>query len=379
MPPNCELMTRNFIFSFIGTILFLNANSQIILQLEDKPHEVMGRNFNIIDVIDARPDTTFIGIFSTGFSGSRKEKVVLIPSLSQGLKEYIRKSFIMLPTQNSIIIQINQLTLDEYTTYHNGKRVHATLKAHLSFFKKDNGDYYKIGETDYAFDKKGLGGKGKHLKNISELIDRVIQDRIDKGLGINEDQRISGENPYSKQSPVILQADQLKRGVYMTFNDFKRNEPSFEDIEIKSSPDSTFSLFYSNNDGIRTEVTANTKVWGFCDGKVAYLKQHGYYFDLNIQPDNVSFVGFDYVSLMRKKMVGPTLRFAVISGFTGGLANFATANVKSIAILSVIRATNDVIPKAIFDLERIQAMRTINKDIHVYHVSMDSGEFIQQD
>ena len=72
----------------------------------------------------------------------------------------------------------------------------------------------------------------------------------------------------------VLRDDVLAKGVYMSFQEFKNNQPSQTSFELKKER-LTDMIYIKKPDGT-DDMTRN--VWGYCDGKNAYIKSSDNFF-----------------------------------------------------------------------------------------------------
>lgn len=375
------------------TLTILLTSSQLfgqkIIELKNKPIELMARNFNIIKVVDSRVDTTIIGIFKTGFNDSEKENVIYNQPLSSTLMGFLNNSLPKINSSNSIILQVNKFAVNQYIAYtkvgfstSKVKRQFAVLEARLSYFLKSGDEYLKLLERDYSFEEKGISVGNKHSDNVYSLFKESLSDLEKTGFNAQEKEKLSWADIARKKSTFpILTTTQLKKGIYMSFLEFRNNEPSVTNIEVVANPkDSTFQLMFISEAGTKKAITADTKIWGFSDGQNSYFKQKSYYFDLVITDKDVTFTGFDYYSLLRRNIVGPMIKSAVLMGLTGGLLRNGVTDLVSALVLSDIsRASNSIIAKMTIDNVSKQTLKTADSNIHIFKINMDNGEFIQKD
>jgi hypothetical protein len=365
---------------------------QRIIELKSEPLDLPNRHFTITGVVDSRSDTTLIGIFATGFNDANKEKVQFANPLSVTLMDFLRGSLTKSSSENSVIMQVNKLALNQYTAYASVgfstskvKRQFAVLEANLSFYLKDGNGFYKILEKGYSFEERGISVGGKHSKNIIKLLKESLTDLSRSGMNIKGKEIFAWNEIKKGSSFPIMGIAQPKKGLYMNFSEFRNNNPSIKNIEIQSNPnDSTFRLFYFNDDGLgsaeKKEITPETKIWGFSDGQNAYIKQKSYYFNLSISNESVTFIGFDYYSLIRRKMIGPMIKSATLLGLTGGLIRGKGNDLLSAVVLSDLsRTSTAVIAKATIDMVAKRTIKEAQENIHVFKINMDNGEFIQKD
>jgi hypothetical protein len=75
------------------------------------------------------------------------------------------------------------------------------------------------------------------------------------------------------QVPVLNNTG-FKRGVYLTFKEFKNNDPAYTDFTVQKS-ELTDELYTKDSTGKET-LTRN--VWGYCDGVNIFMRSADNFF-----------------------------------------------------------------------------------------------------
>jgi hypothetical protein len=88
----------------------------------------------------------------------------------------------------------------------------------------------------------------------------------------------------------ILRADSLKKGIYLTFEEFQQNNPSLQvnfgimDHDQISNKifngESVYDLYIQ--DANKTYVKIRERHWGLCDGKKVFILYYGNYYVLSL-------------------------------------------------------------------------------------------------
>jgi len=88
----------------------------------------------------------------------------------------------------------------------------------------------------------------------------------------------------------IVRADSLKKGIYMTFEEFQQNNPSLkvnfgimDHDKIRNkifNGTSVYDLFIQDTG--KTYVKIRKRHWGLCDGKKVYILYYGNYYQLSL-------------------------------------------------------------------------------------------------
>jgi hypothetical protein len=337
--------------------------------LKNELIDIPGRNFNVVSVIDARADTTIIGIFGPGY----KRKETFNKPLSQAFIDFIKYANPTLPNARAIVLQVNKFAIGRTTQI-------AFLEAKFTFYLKQDSGFYKLMDKEYYYEQP-LGIGSKHVKQVVALLKESLFDLSKTDMRVENKSRFDWEDLKIRTTYPILNAKYLERGLYRNFSEFRENKPSIQNIRIVvNHSDSTFQLFYAgesvNPGDAEVRITENDDIYGFCDGQNAYFKQHGYYFDLLITHEGVSFRGFDYGALMMDRtMILPVMGAALLSGVAGGLANRTNA----IILSSTYRASQHVLPKVSLNVSGNRLNKLAKQNIHEFKVNMDNGTFVQVD
>ncbi len=150
-------------------------------------------------------------------------------------------------------------------------------------------DFYATKDSVYIpltrFDSS-LKDRKTLYPNEAGLIEDIITASIRKVLRINltekliTGKKISGKEfeEFSSKQPICkpLYISEYKKGVYATYEEFKNNQPSIKNFQIKKTEKADL-LFVKDENGIEYPVR---KIWGFSDGKTIYIKSSDVYFVL---------------------------------------------------------------------------------------------------
>jgi hypothetical protein len=95
----------------------------------------------------------------------------------------------------------------------------------------------------------------------------------------------------------ILKDTSFKKGVYASFEEFKNNNPSIPEFEVKKGKLGDV-LYVKMENG---ESVASRSVWGYCDGKKLYIKTGDNYYQLYRIDNSFYFNGSKEISRKERR------------------------------------------------------------------------------
>jgi hypothetical protein len=150
----------------------------------------------------------------------------------------------------------------------------------IDFYLKNQQNYYPLYHYDSTLTK---------LLTISENGPEYIQLALTNSLSklVRIDQNFTGlegkrkltwdeiKNYNEKRFDIpILKDSVLRAGVYMTYDEFKNNNPSITQFEFKKKK-KIQDIYITGPDG---KEYLERKMWGYCDGKNAYIRSVEFFF-----------------------------------------------------------------------------------------------------
>ena len=274
------------------------------------------QNINGISVIDARADTNRVGFmqkkvidpFSVAMNNAirnqEEQKINTRPTFvklrngvqhqsEQFVKDYL--SFTCNDSLPSVLMVIKKLWLSDELNFdadtHSGGSFKGTdsrdswtsgVDIKIEFYLKDKANYYPLYRYDslisepmtiseYAseFVADALRSSLQKMKQMDERIS-LVKGR--KNFSIEE---IGLHNQNEFNIPALTDTI-LKKGVYMTFDEFKNNNPSQTNFEVRKDK-LTDNIYIKQPGG--TDLAARD-VWGYSDGENAFIKSANNFFTL---------------------------------------------------------------------------------------------------
>lgn len=352
-------MKATFLSLFLLTIA-LSLSAQRNLQKAFNPEEfstaiiklnapkspkLVSLSFSGLEVYDQRNDSSLLGFYKTKYSRNKSWVTILktVNPTPNAVYSFL-ESQIAYDNQSSprLVLLIRKLWLSKEIENteardHNIKMQKALLPGIITCFEF----YAKQGELLtplMRFDTTIL----HHNPNLTligeELLQTTLTSAIDKLSKTNYRQKIETGRTYSwlqvdsfstrSKHIEILQTTSFKKGVYLTFDDFKNNRPSIQDFEIKKS-EFSHTLFVKDEQGNQYPVR---KIWGFSDGENLFIKSADIFFNLEKVNNNFYCWASKNVSMVKSVSMGDIIALSVLSVATGG-ASGGNARIKTKAAL----------------------------------------------
>ena len=220
----------------------------------------------------------------------------------------------------------------------------------IEFYLKKQSGYYPLYRFDstiiYSWDsEKELSEQITSALIIStQKLSSQSTYKIENSKTLSYEQ-IDSFNNVAKNIPLLKQ-EAAQRGLYLTFEQLKENEPAYTDFEISLSE--TADLLYVKGKNLKDSVISDS--WGFSDGKTMFIRQGYNFFPLYKIGNNFEFYG--YHNILTGSQPFP---FSPTSGNTTMQGTAIELGVKG--IMSLIRVSN--------------------KDLQPYLLDMESGKIYQ--
>lgn len=243
--------------------------------------------FRSFEVIDERADTARLGLHSDVpmFSKLRSRQVVFGKKTSQEIAGYLNAHFGNTRSGYTALIVVRTLWLSDANYIHEDlvktddpdfhkNKTRIRFKAEV-YAAKDN-KYIPLFRYDSAhyFQKISFNGVARDiaemLANLADSASAVLSRKEMNGRQISLDD-IKQFNRTRFDAPICTNNPPLVKGVYKTFEEFKNNQPSITDFEIKKEKDN--NILYIKEAGKDSYYSHDT--WGYCDGRTVYIMKEG--------------------------------------------------------------------------------------------------------
>lgn len=252
----------------------------------DKKQKRTSLPFKNVFVFDKRNDTTIIGFANLD---NRFATVTLKNGTSDALeifsKKIIDQSY---KTDDELIMVIRKLWVSQeieneipYDQAHKPeKKLVPGIISRFEFYIKQG--YYFTALCRYDTILKFTNKRDNIPENINliitEAFKKVGETIISNNGNTNAKRNWAEIDSFSKQlqNLPILTTTIYNKGVYLSYKEFKDNNPSIKDYQIKKEPHGNVLYVKDENE---QEYPAR-KVWGFSDGANIFIQTNNNYFQL---------------------------------------------------------------------------------------------------
>lgn len=264
-------------------------------EISDSKQKFSFKNFI---VLDARQDSSKVGYYSSDniHMYALSFKNGLSSALTDYLNDYYRNAFT--DSDYSVLIVIKKLWISQFDTTltigsnltGSGKIVIEKLK--LEFYLKHQNNYYPFLRNDSSFITTQRNSKrafsGEIADGITSCCDRLFAINIPRILQKKKYDLVQVEQFNSQLlDKPILHTTEYKKGIYKTFDEFLKGEPS---MSYKSIDKKKYGDVLYLNDGTGNEYPSN-KFWGYSDGKDMYITSGKNFFKLTRVQNTFEFFG----------------------------------------------------------------------------------------
>ena len=305
--------------------------------LAEKPYDtIYNLPFHDIEILDARPDTTSIGFMK--YTGGTT-KLYLKKGFASSFKNFINTNYKVNADSDNLLILIKEFRITNYATINKMKDINiytwnsgAVISAEL--FLQTRNSYRALYKTDSI-----LIGSSK-----SETAARLVEDGFRLILKKSENKNLSemhiGKTAFSFADIEkhvhdfinfpILNAATLNKGVYKTFNEFKTNNPSIKNFEVKKGNLSDELFVTEDNQSYPLH-----DFWGYCDGKNVFIYSAKNLFQLIKSQNTYNIKGIK--SLSKTQDIGREFADAAALALVG-ISAYPQSNSSSEIIKAMITA-----------------------------------------
>jgi hypothetical protein len=276
--------------------------------------------FQQISMIDARPDTSRIGIVRTSRRG-QNELMFILP-VSQQLTGYLNGTYSRPAGRYQLLIVLKELWIAVPDSF--------DIRAHLEWNVRFRVEAYVKANDGYAplmrFDSTVRGLRGEVASSVATdqvgalfdlFIRQVAATDLDRDRRLVSYQQIDSFNRAQYAYPMDT-ATRLVKGVYVTFDEFRDNAPSILNYTIDKDRLGKPQL---NVPGENGKMTFNHTAWGYCDGKQVYVMMDGDLFTVFAVGHQFYVMGSrEYSHKATRTGIGPGVPGGVIIGTAAALS-----------------------------------------------------------
>ena len=306
--------------------------------------------FNSFIVKDVTADSSYIAvkIIKAAMRGRKTyDKLSLQNGTGSSITKYLnnKPNVVFTASAESLTCYLKKVRITDVDTFNkalNHKELFTKVRFEAEGYLNKENLYFPAVRLDTTAISVATEDDFYILKNILEqfALKAALMDtaRIFKRNGYSI---LEVENRYQQRhKKPVLQAPQLQKGVYKTFQDFASNNPSIKQYQFKK--DETAAILYIE-DGTKNWIPER-KVYGYCDGKVAWINVNNIFYPLVRQGNTFEFLA-DY-DLVNNK--GP-LRNRNSNLVTGDM--FTSLAATAIAIGKNQAMADETIGKIVFQLD----------------------------
>jgi hypothetical protein len=311
------------------------------------PEQVFSLPVSTIEVHDIRFDTSYIGLLGTTVNNLHFIR------LKQGFTEEIRKYYQSLVatdphSQTVLHCFIRKLFLTDHIPVDNNEELRTMADRYdtdeksgiffvAEFYEQQDSIYRPLYRIDTLIsDYKSIQREGQ------DYLERVLKASLVKAGQLNwtkyhekavrlSRHYIDSFNTARINIPAVT--DTLKKGIYLTYEDFRQNKPSTREFTVSKSKKGDF-LYVKNS---RDEDVLFTDLWGYCDGKDRYIFSASNYFKLHRTGNG--FTIFGAKEHTGKRRYRPSV--APNTGSGGGFYGGSTSVVKYYLVKSYFQLDMD--------------------------------------
>ena len=270
------------------------------LELTQKMQSVVSLPYASITVVDKRPDTSKAGYYYAYSSDQNVRKVCFRKNMEAEVSSFMN-SYINYNTDSAnkkIYAYIKKIWFGTYDTT-DLKENKITLRTRklsikIEFYLNDQSCFYPLYRFDSTYNLEDMPGKQPSFALETGLIASLRKLSINIHVDTRKLQclsrpQIDSFNAVSGNYPV-LQETIAKKGVYMSLDQFRNNQPAYTKFRMRFRSSSDDVIIPGSGKGAEDTVV---KAWAVCDGEKMYFRINNNYFALFKSGATYDFYGFD--------------------------------------------------------------------------------------
>ncbi len=233
--------------------------------------------FDSIRVLDFRSDTSRLGIVANGRWS--QEELLLRAPVGVQLMSYLNAGYTAPTAKHRLLVVIKNLWVsDPVIPQANMFKSALDLSFRFEAYLPSGDDYVALTYLDTAVTCWGSTVDDIVAKGIPDLIARFMDKTADHLLldDLSTKRVVSygqiDSFARSRFDYAMDTATMLVKGVYTSVHEFRNNTPSILKYEISKDKGGMMSLEIPDENG---QMYYTHKVWGYCDGRQAYVMMDG--------------------------------------------------------------------------------------------------------
>jgi hypothetical protein len=291
------------------------------LNLQPKGVKISTAIFSKVEVIDARYDTAIGFIQRGGFN--RKVPLILTQPIQDELATTIGKMIDGATKQNAtLLIRLRRFHIGEVNGYMSEK---GAFDFHAAFYLKQSDTYkYLFTLEDTVMVRAGgaLDVTTKLLDTVPEIFGGYIKQAA--GFDVN----LAGSKQYTfndvqnldaleKKEIPVYNVEVAKKGLYVTYDDFKNNRPSREDVIVEHRKGFSRPFVYEMKENNKKGKEIPSKSYFVvCDGEKMYIGRPHNLYELTKKDNDFYFTGIG----KDEADMGTMILGGALGGIAGGMA-----------------------------------------------------------
>lgn len=308
-----SLFTKIIITVVFGVFCQM-ANAQMATELHSfqlPEKKVVNSIYNSIAVIDARNDTTNLGIIQTGALNKKK---LLIPKepLSVQFQSILTALTDNTAKPGQLLIQLRRLAFSEATTVWSEKGFF-TFRAEL--YARQNDAFKKLSTIDTLLTVSAMDVTNKTLKTGSEIIADYIAANLYKqpidGIDSYSAHDVAKIDSIEKSTLKLYTTNTYVDGVYLNYYMFREQTPDAK-IMVDGDEIKKNNVTFIDSDGILRHVKLASAYALVFKGRPYIATEYGF---LPLKKVNNDFV---FISKLNTAKNGDVLMASALFGVVGG-------------------------------------------------------------
>ncbi|MBF9222021.1 hypothetical protein [Hymenobacter ruricola] len=338
---SCSALVARFVLTVLlaGGTRHLAAQSPLspqgkpfYLDLSAEGISTPKRLFYVEKVIDGRGGQTAIGLINHGLN-NKPAAVLFRNGLEPELTAWLQQQMPPRPTDHPVALCVRQLRVGEAITLKGlGTKAMATADLVADVYERQPDGYHFVCNVADRISTRGVNADYDHIRHLASLLERCLAQASAANweAAARRPARTLAQLPIDRPQagrPAIVRAVAPRAGVYFTVEDFLANRPDTTAVlQLDTVRAGSFSNTAADWEGtlllkaqVRTaggDRVNKNNVWGFSDGRQAYMRQVNLYRPLTRQAEFFTFVGAAPVDV--DAMNQQAKRFAENQGFGGG-------------------------------------------------------------
>jgi hypothetical protein len=308
----------------------VNAQKIEFISLLPKDVKITNSNYSKIEVVDSRLDTaSVVGMIQRG---AFNRSVIL--RLEHDMQDEIGNTATKLidsanKTDGTFLINIRRFNVAENT---GALSESGSFTLRAGFYDKQDNVYRRMFSIDTTIIiPGGLDVTKRLLQNVPEIMGSYIKQAVTfnkeavdaaKQYSLNDIQHI---DEVERKDIPIFQVDVPKKGLYATYEDFKNNRPSKENVIVEHKKGFSRPLIYEmNENGKKGKEIQRKYYYVVSDGEKFYISRSNALYQLTKANGNYFFTGLGKDGADTGASMVAYAAFGLLGGLMAGNHDTAT-------------------------------------------------------